>query len=413
MTSAEHSQSESASTSLDTQPTRRAGRAPSRSSRVGTRTKLIAAGGLTVALVAGGLAVNATLHKSFAIDLNGETIEAGTYASTVADVLDEHGISYDERDLIAPSPSSPIPDEGEIVVRHAKQIGIEVGGTPTTVWTTALDAHEAVAAVQARGDDAQLVASRSDSFGRASLELGLARAETVTVVADGARHEVATKVDTTVDSALSAASIALTDRDKVRVEQPEDTASPVVSVIRVANGERQETTEIAFTSEQRNDANLAEGKTKVVQAGVPGIVTTTYLTVLEDGVEVRRAVMNRAVTQEPVVEITAVGTKKPVAPSSGGGSAAETPGPGRDTSDVDGLNWAALAKCESGGNPSIVSKNGKYHGLYQFSVSTWKSVGGAGLPSQASSDEQTMRAKMLYQRSGAGQWPHCGKNLFR
>ncbi|NEC93243.1 transglycosylase family protein, partial [Streptomyces sp. SID12501] len=46
------------------------------------------------------------------------------------------------------------------------------------------------------------------------------------------------------------------------------------------------------------------------------------------------------------------------------------------------------------------------------SVATWQAVGGAGLPSQASADEQTARAKMLYNRSGAGQWPHCGKNLF-
>ena len=80
--------------------------------------------------------------------------------------------------------------------------------------------------------------------------------------------------------------------------------------------------------------------------------------------------------------------------------------------DADSLNWAALAKCESGGNPTAVSSTGKYHGLYQFSVSTWQAVGGAGLPSDASAEEQTARAKMLYNRSGAGQWPHCGKNLF-
>jgi hypothetical protein len=61
---------------------------------------------------------------------------------------------------------------------------------------------------------------------------------------------------------------------------------------------------------------------------------------------------------------------------------------------------------------AAVSSTGKYHGLYQFSVGTWQAVGGAGLPSDASADEQTARAKMLYNRSGAGQWPHCGKNLF-
>ncbi len=51
-------------------------------------------------------------------------------------------------------------------------------------------------------------------------------------------------------------------------------------------------------------------------------------------------------------------------------------------------------------------------GLYQFSVATWQGVGGSGLPSQASAEEQLLRAQMLYNRSGAGQWPHCGKNLF-
>jgi hypothetical protein len=59
-----------------------------------------------------------------------------------------------------------------------------------------------------------------------------------------------------------------------------------------------------------------------------------------------------------------------------------------------------------------VSASGKYYGLYQFSLSTWKAVGGAGLPSEASAEEQTARAQDLYNRSGAGQWPHCGKNLF-
>ncbi|WP_371814658.1 LysM peptidoglycan-binding domain-containing protein [Jeotgalicoccus sp. WY2] len=38
-----------------------------------------------------------------------------------------------------------------------------------------------------------------------------------------------------------------------------------------------------------------------------------------------------------------------------------------------GLNWGALAACESGGNASVVSSNGLYHGLYQFDAQTWQS----------------------------------------
>ena len=53
-----------------------------------------------------------------------------------------------------------------------------------------------------------------------------------------------------------------------------------------------------------------------------------------------------------------------------------------------------------------------YYGLYQFSLSTWRSVGGTGKPTDHGAGEQTYRAKLLYMRSGAGQWPHCGKYLF-
>ena len=65
--------------------------------------------------------------------------------------------------------------------------------------------------------------------------------------------------------------------------------------------------------------------------------------------------------------------------------------------------WDQVAQCESGGNWSINTGNG-YYGMYQFSLPTWRSVGGSGLPSDASAEEQTMRARMLQQRSGWGQW---------
>ncbi len=78
---------------------------------------------------------------------------------------------------------------------------------------------------------------------------------------------------------------------------------------------------------------------------------------------------------------------------------------------ADGLDWAALARCESGGDPTIVSRTGKYHGLYQFDARTWQSVGGKGVASTAPAAEQTARAQMLYARRGAAPWPECGRRL--
>jgi hypothetical protein len=42
--------------------------------------------------------------------------------------------------------------------------------------------------------------------------------------------------------------------------------------------------------------------------------------------------------------------------------------------------------------------------MFQFSLSTWHSVGGRGNPASASAQEQLMRAQMLQARSGWGQW---------
>ena len=68
----------------------------------------------------------------------------------------------------------------------------------------------------------------------------------------------------------------------------------------------------------------------------------------------------------------------------------------------------AIAACESGGDPSAVGGGGIYRGKYQFSYSTWASVGGSGDPAAATEAEQDQRAAMLYEQAGAGQWPVCG-----
>jgi hypothetical protein len=68
----------------------------------------------------------------------------------------------------------------------------------------------------------------------------------------------------------------------------------------------------------------------------------------------------------------------------------------------------AIAACESGGNPGTDTGNG-FYGKYQFTLSTWASVGGSGNPAAASEAEQNQRAAALYAREGASPWPVCGR----
>jgi soluble lytic murein transglycosylase-like protein len=68
----------------------------------------------------------------------------------------------------------------------------------------------------------------------------------------------------------------------------------------------------------------------------------------------------------------------------------------------------SIAWCESRNNPRAVSASGAYRGLYQFSFSTWRVVGGWGDPAAAPRPEQTWRAWVLLKNHGSGHWPVCG-----
>jgi peptidoglycan hydrolase-like protein with peptidoglycan-binding domain len=70
---------------------------------------------------------------------------------------------------------------------------------------------------------------------------------------------------------------------------------------------------------------------------------------------------------------------------------------------------AAIAQCESGGDPRAVSPDGTYRGKYQFLVSTWEGLGGTGDPAAAPETEQDRRAAALYAAQGIKPWPVCGR----
>ena len=69
-----------------------------------------------------------------------------------------------------------------------------------------------------------------------------------------------------------------------------------------------------------------------------------------------------------------------------------------------------IAECESGGDITAVSSNGRYFGKYQFSKATWKANGGKGSsPAEATEAEQDRIALKLYRAEGLDPWPSCGK----
>ncbi len=138
--------------------------------------------------------------------------------------------------------------------------------------------------------------------------------------------------------------------------------------------------------------DLAPGRRKVVREGRAGLREVVAVRTLHNGEPVKYRVVDRSMVREPRSRRVLVGREPWSVPG------------------TDGLNWAALANCESGGNPRAVNPAG-YYGLYQFNVATWHSVGGSGMPHHASAGEQTYRAKLLYKSRGRSPCPNCGRLL--
>ena len=373
--------------------------------------------------MATGAVAYGSAKKTVELDVDGEITTVSTFAGSVEGLLAEEGVRVTDKDLIAPAGDAALKNGADVVVRYGRQVTVQTDGQQSDVWVTALDADEALDTLSGRGADVRLVASRSGADGRAALPLRLDANGPVTVVADG-QTKTAPDGSIGVNSILDQQGVVLGEQDRVSVARDE-AADPAVSLVvqRVAVSDVPTVTPIPFETVTEQDANrFADLDPVVKQEGVEGTSTKVETVTTVDGVEESRALVSDGVTAEPVAKIVVQGTKERPKPApapkaaaaapkaSAPAAPAPAPAPAAAPSTVGGDVWAALAKCESGGNPATNTGNG-YYGLYQFSASTWKSMGGSGLPSQASAEEQTMRAQMLQARSGWGQWPACSKKL--
>jgi len=102
------------------------------------------------------------------------------------------------------------------------------------------------------------------------------------------------------------------------------------------------------------------------------------------------------------------------APSEGAGTVVTGTAPAAAPAPASGggVDWSAVAACESGGNWSANTGNGFYGGL-QFTEQTWLAYGGgqyASSADQASASQQIAVAQQVLAGQGIGAWPVCGAN---
>lgn len=367
------------------------------------RTPGLALFSVAVALAVGGTSAFVTLDKSVVVTVDGQARVVHGLLRTVGDVLDSGRVTLGPHDSVTPGLGAAVDEQTRITVRHGRPVALSLDGRTSLVWTGENVVGDVLDSIGVRTDGAYLSAPRSAGVPLVGMGLVVRRPHRVSVLADGRVLPLVTTVST-VGEAVRAARVTVGGHDRLSAPS---TAYPsdgmVIGVTRVRGSSQRVSEPLPFQTVRRPDASLYRGRTVVLRPGAPGVRVSVVNVTFVNGRLVARRVVQQQVTAAPQPRIELVGTRpvprrRPAPRWSGGGS-------------PSGLDWGALASCESGGNPRAISASGTYRGLYQFSVETWHGVGGSGDPAAASSAEQTYRARLLYARSGPAPWPVCGRYL--
>lgn len=350
---------------------------------------------LVVAVLAGGTSAFVANDKAVRLSVDGTPRTLHTFADDVDELLADEGVPIGEHDLVAPGRGAELANGDTVVVRHGRPVMLTLDGRRRQIWTTADTVDGALRQLGVRAEGALMSVSRSSAIPRSGLALDVLTERTVTFMADGREHTLRTNA-ATVYEALAHAGLTLRGEDTTSVRPdsfPRD--GQTITVMRITRDEIVRDEAVPYDTERTPDPTLFTGTEVVTRQGEPGTRRLTYAVRAVNGVKQKPREISDRIVRAPVTQRVRVGTKQRPASVAG----------------ADGLNWSALAACESGGRPDAVDPSGTYGGLYQFDTGTWQSLGGSGRPQDASAGEQTTRAKKLYVQRGASPWPHCGRRL--
>lgn len=187
------------------------------------------------------------------LNINGNTTTVFTYEKTVGDFLEKQNIEVKSEDAIRPSLDSEITQDMDIIITSPKSYQIK----------------------------------------------------------DGNRIIVAEASGYTVGEVLENLGIKLNKLDRIDVSLDQVAKEAMtIKIDRVEQENIEHAVEIPFESERKENPDMFEGETKVINAGAVGEKVESVLNTYVNGKIESSEVLKSEVTKEPVNEVVEVGTKK-------------------------------------------------------------------------------------------------------
>ncbi len=209
-----------------------------------------------------------SIRKSITIDIDGKEETFITYKWTVGDVLEEKGITLNEKDKISLDLEEKIEDETVVSIKRAVQVSLVVDNKTITINT----AEETI--------EDMLIAEKDLLLGEG-------------IEFNKELDEITPELNSKVEKNLNVEIVKVEILNEVALE------------------------EIKFDTILQEDGELDYGLEEVKQAGALGEKEITYEIVKKNGKEFSKDVISSKVTKEPINEIIAEGTRKVFASRNG------------------------------------------------------------------------------------------------
>ncbi|NTW28056.1 MAG: DUF348 domain-containing protein [Coriobacteriia bacterium] len=193
-------------------------------------------------------------QKQITVVVDGRARYMETQAISVEGFLEDAGIPYSQGDVVSPTLDTRITPGMTVVLRHAVQVTLDVGGTKVQmriVGTTVADA---------------LVAAGIDPTDNPAVQPGL-------------------------DAKLTSGMIISLPNSFVRVTE--------------------DTVDVPFATETDSDPKMLVGESREVVAGANGVATNVYHTTVVNGVESEKVLFSTTVLTPAVNQVVVVGSMAP------------------------------------------------------------------------------------------------------
>jgi uncharacterized protein YabE (DUF348 family) len=244
------------------------------------------------------------------INYNGETKRVQLFSSDTESILNAAGIKTTSQDLILRNENQPGGDIN-ITVKSAYQVKLNENGQVRTVTVhygdTVADVLSAAGITLGANDGVSPSAETAVSNG---MNVTVNRKCNVTIIADG-KTQTVTVNQGSVEKALSQAGITVDSDDLISAAKTDEVSDGMkLTISRVEYQEITDVQTIAYKNINVNDNTLRKGVKKIRTAGKNGSQKVVMRQKLIDGKVASSEVVSTTVVQQPVDQVTLVGTKK-------------------------------------------------------------------------------------------------------